>query len=541
MGQETTDMHRLQDLVRYHREGRGPREVARLSGMSPSTEQKYRAALKAAGLLAGPAEAPLPEMEVLRAALKKHCPGRPAPRQEVSSVERWRGAIEAMQKLGARPRAIYDRLVLEQKEFSGTYPAVKRLCRRICQERGVLPEDVVIPVSASPPGEIAQVDFGFLGKVYDPGEGKIRKVWVFVLVLSYSRHMVARLCFDQKVSTWLRLHAEAFQELGGVPWRITPDNLKSAVVRAAFGPDGEPEVNRSYREMARSYGFQVEPTPPMAPEKKGKVESGVKYVKRNFYAPRREMDLASLSAALAQWVECTAGARTHGTVQWKPLEVFLSDEKAALKPLPVIPYELVVWKKARVHRDTLIVFDWNFYSVPWRHVGREVWVRSTRTQVSIYQGDVRVRTHNRIAGKGQKSIHTEDLPYGRRELRERSQEHWLMRARQIAPEVERYIGEIFAQDDVLSMLRRVQAVVALLEKHPKGRAVAACERARHYGSYTYQSVRDILRRGLDLEPLRNLSLFSSDGSAAAYRYARDPKEFVSETPAITQEVTDGTA
>ena len=82
--------------------------------------------------------------------------------------------------------------------------------------------------------------------------------------------MACGIVFDQKVETFLRLHAEVFEELGGVPRVVVPDNLKSAVIRAAFGVDGETVLNRSYRELARHFGFKVDPTPVRDPRKKGK-------------------------------------------------------------------------------------------------------------------------------------------------------------------------------------------------------------------------------------------------------------------------------
>jgi hypothetical protein len=93
--------------------------------------------------------------------------------------------------------------------------AVKRLCRSIRRARGVRPEDVAIPLETEP-GQEAQVDFGYVGQLYDPVEGRLRKAYVFVMVLSHSRHQFARICFDQKVETWLLLHIEAFEHFGAV-------------------------------------------------------------------------------------------------------------------------------------------------------------------------------------------------------------------------------------------------------------------------------------------------------------------------------------
>jgi transposase len=280
-------MHRLQELIRLHRQGEGSRRIARQLRMGRDTIRHYLRALKAAGLLDGEPDE-LPELEALRGALAAQMPPRP-PALHVSTLEGWREVIEGMHRRGAGPRAIFDRLRLEHPDFPGSLSAVKRLCARLTRERGVLAEDVVIPVETEP-GALAQVDFTFVGKLYDPDQGVLRKCWLFLMTLGHSRHMHCQLAFDQKVATWVRLHVEAFESFGGVPRVIVPDNLKAAVIRAAFAADDDPAIQRTYRELARHYGFRIDPAPPRSPEKKGKVESNAKYVKGNFLAPR-ELDV----------------------------------------------------------------------------------------------------------------------------------------------------------------------------------------------------------------------------------------------------------
>jgi transposase len=248
--QRRVDMDRLQELVRLHRMGSGGREVARLLGMSPNTERTYRIVLEASGLLAGPI-VDLPTLEALKAAVQERLPRKPAPQQR-SSLETWLGKIEELWKKGVGPRAIYDTLRLEHEQFRearATLSAVKRVCVRLKRARGVQPEDVAIPVETRP-GEVAQVDFGYVGRLYDPRARVMRKAWVFVMVLGYSRHLFARITFDQTTETWLRMHVEAFEELGGVVEVVVPDNLKAAVIRTAFGIEGPTALNRSYRELA---------------------------------------------------------------------------------------------------------------------------------------------------------------------------------------------------------------------------------------------------------------------------------------------------
>ena len=300
-------MHQLQELVRLHRLGTGAREVARLLGVSPNTEREYRTAFTKAGLLGGEV-GDLPALEVLKAALP-----RVLPRQQTSTVEDWTDEVKRLVSKGCEARAIHDHLHRERPDFSGSYYAVKRLVKRLRVAAGVKPGDVVIPVVADA-GDVAQVDFGYVGYLFDPEAHVLRKAWVFVMVLGYSRHQFARVVFDQRSDTWLRLHVLAFEFFGGVPATIVPDNLKAAVVRCAFRFGEDPGLHRSYVELARFYGFKVDPAPPKDPEKKGKVESGVKYVCGNFFDPRDDgEDITVVNPALTTWVLETAGRRIHGT------------------------------------------------------------------------------------------------------------------------------------------------------------------------------------------------------------------------------------
>lgn len=490
-------MHRLQELVRLHRLGVTERRAAKELRMGRNTAREYRRALAAAGMLDGDANE-LPPLEALKAIVIMALPPRPAP-QQVSTLDEWQPQVEALLEKRLGPQAIHDRLRLEHPAFRGSLGSLKRLVARIRRARGVTAADVTIPVDTES-GEVAQVDFGYAGKLWDAASGTLRKAWVFVMVLGYSRHQYCEVVFDQRTATWLELHQRAFAWLGGVPRVIVPDNLKAAVIRAAFGVSGLPELNRSYRELARHYGFRVDPTPPRSPEKKGKVESGVKYVKNNFLRGRHDQELGAVNCELGRWVREIAGTRVHGTTGRRPLEVFTTEEQGTLLPLPQRCYESVIWKHATVHADCHVHFEKRLYSVPWRLINQEVWIRATATSLAIYADDTRVATHSR-RGRSQRSTHDEHLPEGRAELRHRSRGYWEARAARLGPEVNTLVREVFDSDDVLLQLRAVQAIVTYLEKFPRERANAAARRASFYGSYSYQAVKNILTRALDLEPL----------------------------------------
>lgn len=517
MSARKSDMHQLQEVIRLHRLGESRRTIARLLRMGRDTIRGYTQLFSQKGLLDGAAD-DLPDAGALLALVGDQAGPAPPP-QQISSVEPWREKIAELRTKGAGPTAIHDYLRLHhESQYTGSLSAVKRLYLRMDRESGPAPTDVAIPVQTAP-GEVAQVDFGYAHKRYDPERGVLRKSWLFVMTLGFSRHMYADLVFDQKIETWLRMHMAAFEAFGGVVRVVVPDNLKSAVIRAAFGVDDQIMLNRSYREMARHYGFQIDPTPPRSPEKKGKVESNVGYVKGNFLLTWGAVDIHEDRRQLHRWVEQIAGQRRHGTTGQLPTVLFENHEREALQPLPSERWELVVWKKATVHRDSHIQIDGAFYSAPWKLLQQELWVRCTPHRVAIYHEDKYLWTHPRVR-RGQRSTVEEHLPDHRRDLRHRSREHWIDRARVMGEEVEQLAKTIFDSDDVLLQLRKVQAVITHLETYPKQRAQAAAKRALFYGCIDYGSIKSILKKALDLEPLEGKSTRPwSQGS----RFARTPE------------------
>lgn len=437
----------------------------------------------------------------------------PAPR--LSSIEDCAEPIETMLEFGAGPTAIYNRLDLDES-FEDSLGAVKRQCLRLRKAKGVA-ADVAMPVGTAA-GEVAQVDFGYVGQLYDPDEGRLRKAWIFMMVLACSRVMVARITFDQKIETWLRCHVEAFVELGGVPKVIVPSNLETAAIRKIFAVDGSTVLNRSYGEFAGFHGFRMDPTPVRAPEKKGKAESAVKSIRNDFFATRKDqLDVVELRTELRTWLDQIAKVRLHGTTQRHTAERF-EIERTHLLPLPSQRWEPVLWREVQV-RDTHVQVARATYSVPWRLVGKPVLVRLTKHSVEIYWEDVCVATHERQP-PGKRSTIEAHLPEHRQDLCHRSRDFWEQRADALGEGVVAYIREVFDADDVLSQLRTVRAIVTHLETFPLERAQAACRRARFCGLHNYGAIKDILRKGLDLEPLP-LVVERQSGVLDTPRFARD--------------------
>lgn len=171
------------------------------------------------------------------------------------------------------------------------------------------------------PGEEAQVDFGYVGKLPDDS-GKIRKAWVFNMRLSYSRLDFYKVVYDQKVETFINCHTEAFKFFGGIPNVVKIDNLKAAILEANFY---QPIYQALYKQYADYYGFQILPCRVRQPQEKGKVESGIKYIKNNFFAGRKFASHTDLQHQLLNWLNNKCNIRVHGTTRKIPLELFTLD------------------------------------------------------------------------------------------------------------------------------------------------------------------------------------------------------------------------
>jgi hypothetical protein len=320
------------------------------------------------------------------------------------------------------------------------------------------------------------------------------------MILSWSRHQYAEIVFDQKVETWIALHIRAFEFLGGVPRKVRPDNLKAAIVRAVTH---DQEAQRSYREFAEHYDFLISPCVPETPEHKGKVESGVRYVKRNALAGRNfetpGQDIRHANAHLRRWILETAGVRDHGTIHEKPLSRFES-EKTHLKPLPSTRYEIVVWKKATLHPDCHVVFEEAYYSAPHRLVGQELLVRATPARVEIYHQHERVATHARAPERGKRMSNAVHYPptklagYLATPVRLKAQ------AKEIGPATGELVETMLAEKPV-DRLRGAQGVLNYAQRYGPARLEAACRRALVFGQATFRSVQSILRQGLENAPL----------------------------------------
>lgn len=332
----------------------------------------------------------------VRRALFNIQPSQQGKRIRISKLDAFKPAIDEI--LREYPKLSGTR-ILEKLKVRG-YPGGKTILRDYLKElRGVKREAYVRYETA--PAEEAQVDWGYFGTLlFAEGESRqySRKIYFFVMVLSYSRKLYVEFTTSQSLESFLGCHLKAFKYFGGVPKRILYDNLKSVVIRHYVG---HIQYNQRFLEFSGYYLFEPKATGVAKPHEKGKVESGVGYVEKNFLAGREFIDFEDLELQAWEWQENTANRRIHGTTGEIPDERFLK-EKEHLTPLQPNDYDPTVPIELKAYHDCFLKFDGNYYSVPSKYILLPLIVRVDKYQIKIFHRESCIAIHKRSYNKNQR-------------------------------------------------------------------------------------------------------------------------------------------
>ena len=250
------------------------------------------------------------------------------------------------------------------------------------------------------PGEQAQVDWGSLA--YLDQDGKNHRIWVFVMTMVWSRACCVELVRKADTAAFIQCHVNAFEYLDGTPRRCLYDNAK--VVTLGRDEEKQPIWNQRMLDFALRVGFEVRLCQPYRAQTKGKVESGVKYVRRNMWPSMRFTDDADLNRQGLEWCDSVANRRIHGTTHRVPWEM-LAEERPHLGKLPArgafVPY---LREDQKVARDGFVSWEGSRYGVHWQWVGRTVQVGQRQGTVEVWAGDERIAVHPRAQRSGQRFV-----------------------------------------------------------------------------------------------------------------------------------------
>lgn len=401
--------------------------------------------------------------------------------QRASMLDPFKGQIMGMLK--EHPYSAVQMLAfLRDQGFTGGVTIVKDYIQQI-RPRG---QEAYLTLSFAP-GECAQVDWGSW-EMIQVGNTR-RRLSFFVMVLGYSRMLYVEFALSQSQERFLSCHRHAFEFFGGVPAKVMCDNCKTAVLSHPHGL--APMLNPHYADFAAHYGFTVKPCNARKANEKGIAENAVGYVKHNFLAGRPINEFASLSPAVALWLEQTANVRIHGRTRRRPVDLFVA-EKSMLKPLPPHPYDCALISSVSVDRQFRINLDGNRYSTPSAYAGRKLLLKLYPDRLCLYDDEKLVAEHLRSYDRGQDIENPEHSAPILERKRRAEEQHVLSRFLALSPQAENYYRQLAERK--LSWRLHLRKIVALADVYGSEKVARALADALVYHAFSSEYIANILEQ-----------------------------------------------
>lgn len=481
-------MRKIKEVLRLRSKGLSQRQIARSVGVGRSTVGDCLSRARLAGIQ-WPTELNDAALEVAL------YPPPPPVSSDQRGVPDWANVHRELRRKGVT-------LMLLWQEYKAQHPDGYQYSWFCEHYRAYAGRVDLVMRQHHRAGESTFVDYaGQTVPITDPDTGADRHAEIFVAVLGASNYTYAEATWTQRLEDWIGSHQRAFRFFEGVTEIVVPDNLKSGVTHPHRY---EPEVNRTYAEMASHYGVAVIPARVARPKDKAKVEAGVLLVERWILARLRHQQffsLAELNASIAELLT-ELNARPFRKLPGSRLSLYQSLDRPALSPLPATPYEFGTWKKARVSIDYHIEIERRYYSVPYQLVKCEVEARISAHTVEIFYRNRRVAAHRRAPKPGYYTTVTEHMPRPHREYAEWTPKRLVRWARKTGPATAALITQILeSRRHPQQGFRSCLGILRLGKTYGAKRLEAACLRALHIGAANYKSIDSILKHKLDQQPL----------------------------------------
>ena len=482
-------MRKIEDVLRLHVRGLATRRISLATGVGKTTVIEYLRRAGTAGV-SWPLPEGLDEAELERLLF----PPPPSKGRRIPEPD-WAEIHRELKRPGVTLALLWDEYRGQHSDGYG-YSA---FCEHSRRWAGRL-SPVMRQRHAA--GERMFVDYsGTRMAVIDPATGAPRPAEIFIAVMGASNQTYAEASWSQTLPDWIGAHTRAFGFFGAVPALVVSDNLKSGVIRACFY---EPEVNRSYAEMAAHYGTAILPARPYKPRDKAKVEVAVLLVQRWIIARLRNRQfftLEELNAAIREEV-ARLNARVSRHLGAARQELFETIDRPAMQPLPPEPFVHADWRKASVGPDYHLRLEGHCYSVPHELIRQQLWARLTAATVEIFRGGKRVACHRRAApGDMGATTLNDHMPASHRRHAEVTPQMLRERAGRIGPATAILVDVILRDRPHPEQgFRSCLGILRLARGHGAERLEAACDRALAINARTMTSVKSILQNRLEGRP-----------------------------------------
>jgi hypothetical protein len=370
----------------------------------------------------------------------------------------------------------------------------------------------LVPEIIHAPGESLILDWGKLCDVIEADSGKKRTLWFLAGVMGHSRYMMVRLVWDNKLETTLKAIESMFNEIGGIPKKLTSDNPKCFATEAS---KFEPILNPGFERFCSHYQVIAELLPPSSPEKKGKVERQIPYVRRLYEAAEEFVSLEDSQKYIDIKVNI-ANERKHGTTKLRPLDLFLQNEATVLNNLPATSFTPEEYHQGVVRCDGHIRFRGKYYSLHENYIGKEVFIIGTQHTVEIYFSGRLIETHSRL-NCVHKSKSTKNHHLKSHEQIVLNNNYYLERAMKIGTHVHEMVVGILSRGNGFVDLRTVWGILNLDKDYSAEKINMASKHALECDQLGYRAVLKFINLGPNEEKL----IKKSTGN----KFLRDPNEY----------------
>ncbi|MFI6778856.1 IS21 family transposase [Nocardia sp. NPDC050412] len=504
----------IREMLRLWLQGRGLREVARLSGTDRKTVRRYVERAQSCGVDRDDGAEQLTD-ELLMTVIAGVRRSRPNGKSDVwETLAGQSEQIKAWLDQGLTLTKIH--ILLARR---GVVVSYRTLNRYATTELGFGKRRTTVRVADCEPGAEVQVDFGRLGLLTDV-EGRRRVVKGLIFTAVYSRHMFVFPTYRETLNDVIAGFEAAWVFFDGVFAVAIPDNMK-AIVEVANATD--PRLNDSFREYAESRGFVVDPARIRSPQDKPRVERCVPYARSNFFAGEQFRDLEDCRERARRWCRETAGMRIHGTTRLRPAEVFAIDEAPKLKPLPDTTFDIPTWVNPKVAPDRHVQISQALYSIPGDLVGQRLSARVDSQTVKLYFRGELIKVHPRV-GAGRRQTDPADLPseltaYAMRDLNTLQR-----KAFDHGAHVGSYAAAVLEHPLPWTKMRQVYRLLGLVRRHGADAVDDACRRALDAEVVDVGVIDRMLTRGTTAQQLTLLP------PPAPSRFVRSATDFAVRRP-----------
>jgi len=489
---ERLSMRKIKEILRLRwAEKLGQRDVARSVGVSAATVFECTGRAKVAGL-----SWPLPDTLDDGALEALLYPVPPPVAAHPRAVPDWGYMHDELRRKGVTLQLLWQEYKAVHLEDGYQY---SQFCELFNQYKGQL--DVVMRQDYRA-GEKGFVDYSGDGiPITNPQTGEVSEAPLFVAVLGASSFTYAEAFPSEELRCWIAGHIHAYEYWQGVPAITVPDNPKTGVLRACWY---DPDLNPTYREMARHYNTAVIPARPRKPRDKPKVENAVLVAQRWILAALRNHTFFGIEQANeAIWAKLEElNDRKFQKLEGSRRQAYLTVDRPALRALPSSRYVFADWYTPKVNIDYHVDVEKHYYSVPYTLVHKRLEARATATTVEIFFKGKRVASHQRSYVKGGHTTLREHMPLSHQRYLEWSPSRIIDWAAKVGPATSRLCEKIMeSRAHPEQGYRACLGLMRLAKVYGNERTERASERALGVGALSYRSVESILKRGLDRQPL----------------------------------------